>query len=158
MDTGKSTGRWAWPLAGAILCLVLGTASGLSTAGGDDSWYQGLVKPPGTPPGWVFGPVWSVLYIMMGIAVGRLILRRATTAVCVFGMQMVLNLLWTPVFFGMHQIAAALALIGAIWLGVAATISLARKTDRASGWLLVPYLMWVSYASYLNAGFFWLNR
>ena len=158
MDTGKSMGRWAWPLAGAVLCLALGTASGLSSAGGDDSWYQGLVKPPGTPPGWVFGPVWSVLYIMMGIAVGRLMHRRAIVAVCVFGMQMLLNLLWTPVFFGMHQIAAALALIGAIWLGVAATISLARKTDRASGWLLVPYLIWVSYASYLNAGFFWLNR
>ncbi len=158
MDTGKSKGRWVWPLAGAVLCLALGTASGLSTVGGDDSWYQGLVKPPGTPPGWVFGPVWSVLYMMMGIALGRLIHRRVKAAVCVFGMQMVLNLLWTPVFFGMHQIAAALALIGAIWLGVAATISLAWKTDRVSGWLLVPYLTWVSYASYLNAGFFWLNR
>ena len=158
MNPGKSKGRWAWPLAAAIACLALGSLSGLSTAGGDDSWYQGLIKPPGTPPGWVFGPVWSTLYLMMGVAAGRLVHQRAKSAVWVFGMQMVLNLLWTPVFFGMHQIAAALALIAAIWLGVAATISMAWEKDRVSAGLLVPYWAWLSYASYLNAGFLWLNR
>lgn len=71
---------------------------------------------------------------------------------------MVLNLVWTPVFFGMHQIAAALAVIGALWFGVLATILVARKVDGISSWLLAPYLIWVTYASYLNAGLFWLNR
>ena len=151
-------GRWAWPVAGALLCLGLGTASGLSSVGGEDSWYQDLVRPPGTPPPWVFGPVWSVLYLMMGVAVGRLIQRKAKQATWVFCMQFVLNLLWTPVFFGMQQIAAALALICAIWLGVVATIALARKSDKISVALLVPYWLWISYASYLNAGFFVLNR
>ena len=152
------TGRWAWPVAGALLCLGLGTASGLSSVGRGDSWYQELVRPPGTPPPWVFGPVWSVLYLLMGIAFGRLIQRRAKHAMWVFCMQFVLNLLWTPVFFGMHQIAAALAVIGAIWLGVVATLVLARKSDKISAGLLVPYWLWISYATYLNAGFFWLNR
>lgn len=158
IQSGELPGRWAWPLAGALLCLGLGTASGLSTAGGDDSWYQGLAKPSGTPPGWVFGPVWSILYLLMGVAAGRLIHRRAWHAVLIFGIQLVLNLVWTPVFFGMHQVATALAVICAIWLGVVATISLARKADRASTWLLVPYLAWVSYATYLNVGLFVLNR
>jgi tryptophan-rich sensory protein len=145
-------------LIGALLCLGLGTASGLSTVGGGDSWYRELTKPPGTPPGWVFGPVWSVLYLMMGTALGRLVSRRSWQVVWVFAMQMVLNLVWTPVFFGMHQIAAALAVICALWFGVLATILLAHKKDRVSAWLLMPYLAWVSYATYLNAGLFWLNR
>lgn len=151
-------GRWAWPVAGALLCLGLGTASGLSSVGGGDSWYQELARPPGTPPPWVFGPVWSVLYLLMGVALGRLIQRGAKQAVWVFCMQFVLNLVWTPVFFGMYQIAAALAVIGAIWLGVVATLVLAWKVDKISVGLLVPYLLWISYATYLNAGFFWLNR
>ena len=157
-NPGSKMGRWAWPLIGALLCLGLGTASGLSTVGSGDSWYQELMKPPGTPPGWVFGPVWSVLYLMMGTALGRLVSRRSWQVVWVFAMQMVLNLVWTPVFFGMHQIAAALAVICALWFGVLATILLAHKKDRVSAWLLLPYLAWVSYATYLNAGLFWLNR
>jgi translocator protein len=145
-------------VAGALLCLGLGTAAALSSAGGGDPWYQELVRPPGTPPPWVFGPVWSLLYLLMGCALGRLIHRRAKHAVGVFIMQFGLNLLWTPVFFGAQKIAAALALIVALWLGVAATISLARKSDTISVSLLIPYWLWVSYATYLNAGFFWLNR
>ncbi len=155
---GKTCGRWGWPLVGAVVCLGLGTASGLSTVGGADSWYRELVKPPGTPPSWVFGPVWSVLYLMMGTALGRLIHRRAWPAVGAFGFQMVMNLAWTPVFFGAHQIGAALGVILAMWLGVWVTILVARKSDPLAPGLLGPYLVWVSYASYLNAGIFWLNR
>jgi tryptophan-rich sensory protein len=156
--TAKSNGRWGWPLLGALACLGLGTASGLSTVGGADSWYRELVKPPGTPPSWVFGPVWSVLYLMMGTALGRLIHRRAWPAVGIFGFQMMLNLAWTPVFFGAHRIGTALFVIVSMWLGLWVTILLARRSDSLSAGLLVPYLVWVSYATYLNAGFFWLNR
>lgn len=152
------TGHWAWPVVGALFCLALGTASGLSSVGGGDAWYQDLVRPPGTPPPWVFGPVWSILYLMMGVAWGRLIQRGAKQATVVFGTQFMLNLVWTPVFFGMHEIAAALAVIVAIWLGVAATLVLAWKCDKISAGLLVPYGLWLTYASYLNAGFFVLNR
>ena len=155
--SGNSSGKWLWPLGCALLCLGLGTASGLSTVGGSDGWYRDLIKPPGTPPPWVFGPVWSVLYLLMGVALGRLLVRKAWPAVWVFGIQFALNLMWTPVFFGNHRIDVALAVIAAIWFGVVATIQLARKADRPSVWLLFPYLLWVSYASYLNAGFYWLN-
>ena len=144
-------------MACALGCLGLGTASGLSTVGGPDSWYQELIRPPGTPPPWMFGPVWTVLYLLMGVALGRLILKKAWPAVWVFGIQFALNLMWTPVFFGAHRIDVALLIIAAIWFGVVSTIQLAGKSDRVSAWLLVPYLLWVSYAGYLNAGFYWLN-
>ena len=141
-----------------MICLGLGTAAALTSTGGGDPWYKELIKPPGTPPPWLFGPVWSVLYLLMGCALGRLIHRRAKSAIGVFIMQFGLNLIWTPIFFEMQQIPAALAVIVAIWLGVAATISLARQVDRISAYLLIPYILWVSYATYLNAGLFWLNR
>ncbi len=156
-DREKSSGRWLWPVVGALACLGLGTASGLSSVGGDSDWYQSLVKPPGNPPPWVFGPVWSVLYLMMGVALGRLIHRRAWQVAAVFGIQFALNLAWTPAFFGMQDIGLALAIIGAMWFGVLSTVLLVWRVDRISAFLLLPYLVWVSYASYLNAGFFWLN-
>ncbi|RYD17285.1 MAG: tryptophan-rich sensory protein, partial [Verrucomicrobiaceae bacterium] len=138
--------------------LGLGIASGLSSAGGGGEWYQGLTKPSGTPPSWVFGPVWSVLYLMMGIALGRLVHRKAWSAVWVFCAQFALNVVWTPVFFGAHRIALAMAIIVALWLGIVMLIRMARGVDRLSAGLLLPYLAWVSYATYLNAGFLWLNR
>ncbi len=153
----SSAKNWLWPLACALLCLGIGSAAALYSQGGDNEWYQTLTKPAGTPPSWVFGPVWSVLYLLMGIALGRLIVRKAWSAVWVFFIQFVLNLMWTPVFFGFGRIDAALAVIAAIWLGVIATMQLAGKADKLAAWLLVPYLLWVSYASYLNAAFFWLN-
>ena len=146
-----------WTAGCALLCLGLGTVSGLSTVGGSDAWYQALTKPPGTPPPWVFGPVWTVLYLLMGVALGRLISRKVWHAVWVFLIQFTLNLIWTPVFFGAHRVDAALAVIGALWFGLVSTILLARTFDRTSAGLLLPYFVWVSYATYLNAGFLWLN-
>jgi translocator protein len=152
------SGKWLLPVLGALVCLGLGTASGLSGAGGDGAWYRSLVKPPGTPPPWLFGPVWSALYLMMGVALGRLVHRKAWQSVWVFGMQMVLNLVWTPVFFGAQRIDAALAIIAGLWFGIVALIQMGWKVDKISAALLLPYLGWVSYATYLNAGFYWLNR
>lgn len=94
----------------------------------------------------------------MGVALGRLIDAKAWKAVRMFGIQFVLNLAWTPIFFGAHLPGVALIVIAMLWLTLLATIRLAGMTDRLSGWLLVPYLAWVSYAAYLNAGFFVLNR
>lgn len=145
-------------MAGALVCLGLGIASGLLSAGGGGEWYQGLVKPPGTPPPWVFGPVWTVLYLMMGVALGRLVDRKAWSAVWVFCVQFALNVAWTPVFFGAHQAGVALGIIIALWGGIVVLIRMVRRVDGISAGLLLPYLAWVSYASYLNAGFYWLNR
>jgi len=94
----------------------------------------------------------------MGVAVGRLIVGKNFRAAVVFGIQFGLNLLWTPLFFGMHEIGAAMVVILAMWLGIAATILLAWRMDRVAAGLLVPYLIWTSYATYLNGGFYWLNR
>jgi benzodiazapine receptor len=149
---------WLWPIAGALVCLGLGTAVGLTMEGGGGEWYQGLTKPPGNPPPWVFGPVWGVLYVLMGIAAGRLIHRRAMGAVTLFVIQFILNLAWTPVFFGAHAIGWALAVIFCVWGFLALTIRSAEKVDHLSALLLMPYLMWIMFATYLNAAIGWLNR
>lgn len=152
-----SSGSCLWPFGWGLVCLGLGITSGLSSVGGDGDWYKSLVRPPGTPPSWVFGPVWSALYLMMGVSLGRLINQNAWRAVKVFAIQLLLNLAWTPVFFGLHRSGVALVIIIAMWFGLLATILLARKVDKISAWLLIPYLAWVTYATYLNIGFFWLN-
>lgn len=154
----QSHDYWSLPLIGAVVCLALGIASGMSTVSGGGSWYESLKRPPGTPPSWVFGPVWSVLYVMMGVAAGRLLHRQQNRALGAFTIQFICNLLWTPVFFGLHLPGVALGVIGVMWFGILATIGLSWKPDRWAAVLLMPYLGWVSYATYLNAGFFWLNR
>ena len=125
---------------------------------GGGEWYQDLQKPPGNPPAWLFGPVWTVLYLLMGVAAGRLIHRRASGAVTLFVIQFLLNLAWTPVFFGAHAIGWALVIIFGIWGFLAFTIRSADKADHLSAVLLLPYLLWIMFATYLNAAIGWLNR
>lgn len=145
-------------MAGAVLCLALGAASGYAVASGPTAWYDQLVKPPGNPPPWVFGPVWSVLYLMMGVSAGLLANQRANAALAVFANQLVLNLAWTPLFFGAHRPDASLGVIVLLWASILVTYHLARSIRPLAGWLLLPYLGWVSYATYLNAGIFVLNN
>lgn len=150
-----------------ISCLLglplLGGLGAIFTVDSLPEWYQSLQRPPGVPPNAVFGPVWGVLYMMMGLSLALVLLRAAPgpskrRALIVFAAQLVLNLLWTPVFFGAHQILAGLVIIVSLWVGVLLTIRLFFPLDRVAAWLLLPYAVWVSYATYLNAGFFWLNR
>lgn len=159
-----STSRFPWllPLLFAVLIVLLGGAGGVAFSGGGQEWYQSLNRPPGTPPPWIFGPVWTVLYTLMGISLGLLVRDRKTSplaraALAMFVFQLVLNLAWTPLFFGLHRSGIAFADICALWLAIALTIRLAAKVNRNAGRLLVPYLVWVSYALYLNAGFLVLN-
>lgn len=150
-----------------VLCVagveILGFLSGWSTASSIRGWYDGLVKPPGTPPNWIFGPVWTLLYAAMGVALARVIhfaprsARKRRALVC-FGIQLFLNLVWTPVFFGAHQPGAALVVIAALLASIVLTIRAFLTLDRPAAWLLAPYFLWVAYASYLNAGFLVLNR
>lgn len=150
-----------------VLCVVvieiLGSASGLLTASSIRGWFSTLEKPLGNPPNWVFGPVWAVLYAMMGSSLA-LIWHRAgpgpdrRKALTLFFSQVALNLAWTPVFFGAHQIAMALIVIATLALGILLTILAFRRIDRTASLLLVPYLIWVCYATYLNSGFWLLNR
>jgi tryptophan-rich sensory protein len=141
-----------------LLCLLVGSANGALTADNLHGWYLSLVRPPLTPPNDVFGPVWSVLYLMMGVAAWRVWRAPFTGALGFWAAQLAVNALWVPVFFGLHWPGAALLIIGVMFGLIALTILRFARVDRLAAWLMLPYLLWVGFASYLNAGFWWLNR
>ena len=146
-----------------LLCVGGGAAIGIVTAGNINQWYEQLNQPSWTPPNWLFGPVWTVLYAMMAVAMwlvwrsGMRSGKSTRAAVQSFGIQLVLNFLWTPVFFAAHQMGLALIIIVLLILAVAITIVLFKQHLPLAGWLVIPYLCWVIYATTLNAGFLWLN-
>lgn len=150
----------------ALLCVLavelLGNASGLVTFLSIDGWYAALQKPPGTPPNGVFGPVWLTVYAMIGISLaliwdrsGEAAARRR--ALRWFALQFGLNLLWTPFFFGLQRIDWALVIILLLLWAIVRAMRAAFLVSRAAGWLFLPYLLWVGYATYLNVGFLLLN-
>ena len=152
---------WKKALFCILLVEVVGNASGLVTFGSIKDWYDMLERPPGTPPNGLFGPVWTLLFGLMGFALALVLStelgKDRQIALRWFVIQFLLNLAWTPVFFGWHRMDVALAVIGLLVVAVAFTIRQFGKVHRFAGWLLVPYLLWVGYASYLNAGFLLLN-
>lgn len=122
-------------------------------------WYASLNRPVFAPPNWLFGPVWTVLYILIAVA-GWLLWQRQglwSSAMRWWWAQMVLNALWTPLFFGLNLLGLALVEMGLLWLAILMTIRLGYRLRPLAAWLLVPYLGWVSFAWVLNAGFWWLN-
>ena len=126
------------------------------------NWYAGLVKPALNPPNWVFGPVWTTLYALMGIA-AFLVWRNGCerkdvrVALGVFGIQLFLNAIWSIIFFGLQSPGGALVEIVFLWLAIVWTIVVFYKISRPAAWLLVPYILWVSFASYLNYSIWVLN-
>ena len=149
----------------AVLCIlaveVVGNASGLVTFASIKGWYAMVERPPGTPPNGTFGPVWGLLFGLMGFALALVISRGSgqdrKIALRWFLIQFLLNIAWTPAFFGWHRMDVALVIICLLIVAVALTVRHFAKIHRLAGWLLVPYLLWVGYASYLNAGFLLLN-
>ncbi|MBC7187346.1 MAG: tryptophan-rich sensory protein [Calditrichaeota bacterium] len=142
------------------VCLLAGVLGSVFTSSGVRTWYPTLNKPPFTPPGWLFGPVWTVLYILMGVA-AALVWHKSlgvNTALAVFVVQLVLNVLWSLFFFGLRLPAVALVDIVLLWGAILATLVLFWRMQPAAGLLLVPYLLWVSFATVLNAAIVWLNR
>lgn len=122
------------------------------------AWYAALAKPPFNPPGWVFGPVWTVLYILIAIAGWRSWERRFEgPATQIWFGQLALNFLWSPVFFSMHLMGFALLVIVALLLLILFFIALSWQRDRIAAWLFVPYAIWVAFASVLNASLLILN-
>ncbi|MCR4440064.1 MAG: tryptophan-rich sensory protein [bacterium] len=147
-------------VVGIGVCLLAVVLGSVFTSSGVRTWYPTLNKPPFTPPGWLFGPVWTVLYILMGVAVA-LVWQRSSgvnAALTVFSVQLVLNVLWSLFFFGLRLPALALVDIALLWGAIVATLVLFWRTQPAAGALLVPYLLWVSFATMLNASIVWLNR
>jgi len=136
------------------LCLAVGALGGLFTAESVSDWYPTLRKPAWTPPGWIFGPVWTLLYVMMGVAAARVWVwrrrRPVGVALSLFGVQLGLNLLWSALFFGLREPGWALVEIGALLVAIGATGIAFWRVERAAAMLLVPYLGWVGFASALN--------
>lgn len=126
------------------------------------TWYATLVKPALAPPNWIFGPVWTLLFVLMGVAAffiwqhgtGR---KEVRIALGIFLVQLLLNTLWSILFFGFQNPAAAFAEIILLWLTILATIIYFAKISKPAAWLLVPYIVWVSFASYLNYAIWQLN-
>jgi tryptophan-rich sensory protein len=143
-----------------ILFLVLvvggGLAIGYLTAPG--AWYAQLTKPAFNPPGWIFGPVWTVLYVMIAVAGWRVWQHdRANWPMKLWWTQLVLNFLWSPVFFSAHQIGLALVVILVLLAAILAFIAASWGQDRVAAWLFVPYAAWVTFASVLNGSLYLLN-
>jgi tryptophan-rich sensory protein len=139
-----------------FLLLVLGggLAIGFLTAPG--GWYAGLHKPAVNPPPWLFGPVWTLVYVLIAIAGWRIWhSERTGLAMQMWWAQLALNFLWSPVFFGAHQIGLALFIIVILLAVILGFIAKAWRSDRAAAWLFVPYAAWVAFASLLN-GLIWM--
>jgi len=142
----------------AVSCSA-GWLGSLVTRPALDRWYLRLRKPAWTPPNWLFGPVWTVLYFLTGLA-AWLVWREAGTGtwLTLYFLQLALNALWSILFFGLRRPDLALADIMLLWMAIVATLSSFARVDATAAWLLVPYLAWVSYAALLNWAFWDLNR
>lgn len=144
-----------------VLCLAAGAAGGIVTGPEIGGWYRTLEKPAWQPPGWVFGPVWTTLYLMMAVAAWLIWkpvgLSAARFPLVLFFVQLVLNVGWSWIFFGMHRPAGALVELVALWLTIAVTTWAFFRRSSIAGWLMVPYLAWVSFAGVLNFEIWRLN-
>lgn len=152
-----------WVKLGLSIALteVAGGIGAIATTSKISTWYQGLIKPSFNPPNWLFGPVWTILFLLMGIAfylVWTSEKREKIVAMRVFGVQLVLNILWSFLFFGWERPGLALIEIVGLWAAIYLTIKAFLKVNKTAGRLLIPYLLWVSFASVLNGAIFWLNK
>jgi len=144
------------------MCQIAGVIGSFFTAGSLNDWYAGLNKPSFTPPDFLFAPVWIVLYLMMGISlflVWKEGLKNADvkSAFYVFIIQLILNTLWSAFFFGFKSTAGGLIVIVLLWISILVCILKFKKISAAASYLLIPYLLWVSFASVLNGFLFTLN-
>jgi translocator protein len=141
--------RSALALVGFILVTFCAPLAGMSSPPGD--WYASLNKPAWNPPSWIFGPVWTALYLMMAVA-AWLVWRRNgwRRPLWLYSTQLLLNAAWTPVFFGAREIGWALVVIVVLWTAILYTLLAFLRVSKAAGWMLVPYLVWVSFAAVLN--------
>lgn len=142
-------------LLSIIACQVAGFVGSLFTVGALPVWYAGLTKPSFNPPGWVFGPVWTTLYILMGISL--YLVRTKKNAVNLFLIHLVVNAGWSIVFFGLHSILGGVVALLMLWGFIVYLIRLFYRINRTAAYLLIPYLVWVSFAGVLNVSILLLN-
>jgi tryptophan-rich sensory protein len=145
------------------ICLGIGYGSGLVTQSSITTWYPTLNKPFFNPPNWLFAPVWTILYVMMGVSAGLVWSKMESVpvlvkkALWVFVIQLILNALWSFLFFGLQNPFLALAEILLLWVMIFETIKVFKPVDVLASKLLIPYLLWVSFATILNGAIWWLN-
>ncbi|MDO7742165.1 MAG: tryptophan-rich sensory protein [Pedobacter sp.] len=149
-------------LINILIPLLFGVAGGLITIDSVHSWYPGIVKPSFNPPNWLFGPVWSLLFIIMGISAYRVWTHRKKIAhlprtAAIYFIQLILNLGWSYLFFYRHLIGAALIEIGALLVAILVNATVFYKIDKTAGLLFIPYFLWVSFATILTYNIFLLN-
>lgn len=148
-------------LLSIVFTNLVGALSGIATASKIDTWYAALSKPAWQPPNWLFGPVWTLLYTLMGIALARLWLgpvgQARTVALVLFFVQLGLNILWSPVFFNFEQLGWALVVIALLACAIIACMMAAYRVDPIAMYLLIPYLAWVLFATVLNTSIWQLN-
>ena len=156
------TAKNLFKLSGCVmLTLVIGGVSGFLTKDSITGWYATLVKPSFNPPNYVFGPVWTLLYILMGISFYMILNtgagRERTKCIAIFGGQLFLNFWWSIIFFNFHRICLAQMEMALLWLSIIWMIIAFSRQNKAAGYLQIPYLLWVSFASALNFGILCLN-
>ena len=142
-------------------CVLLGILSGVGTASSVQTWFPSIIKPTWNPPSWLFGPVWTALYIMMGIALALVWHTphpKRNIAIRLFILQFILNLAWSFIFFSLHQIGWAFVEIICIWTSILLTIFAFSEVNKKAAYLLVPYISWVTFASILNGTIWYLNK
>ncbi|MEI6633405.1 MAG: TspO/MBR family protein [Chlamydiota bacterium] len=148
--------------ASLAACQAAGLIGALFTRPAIPGWYASLAKPRFTPPPWLFAPAWIALYLMMGVSL-FLVWRRGESepgrrdALSVFFLQLALNALWSPAFFGLRSTGAGMAVIAGLWVAIAVTLNRFRKVSSTAAWLLLPYFAWVSFAAALNYSLWTLN-
>lgn len=136
------------------ICLGAGVLGSFFTVSSIPTWYATLNKPTFSPPNWVFGPAWTILYILMGISLYLAVSGKRKgeriKAVRIFGIQLILNVLWSIIFFGMKNPTLAFVNVVALWIAIVLTIKSFHRINHLAAYLLIPYLLWVSFASLLN--------
>lgn len=146
-----------------LICELAGIIGSVFTTASIPTWYAGLKKSPLNPPNWIFAPVWITLYALMGISayliyekgMGK---KEVKTALAVFAVQLVFNTLWSIVFFGAHLMFAAIVVIVLLWMMILVSIWLFHRISKTAAYLLIPYILWVSFATVLNISLYVLNR
>ena len=156
MIRSHSLARGALALAGLILVTFCAPLAGMFSLPG--AWYAALHKPEWNPPPWIFGPVWTLLYLLMAVA-AWLVWKRdgCQRPLRLYFIQLALNAAWTPIFFGAHELGWALVEIIALWIAILLTMFSFHRVSKPAGWMLVPYLAWVTFATYLNFTLWRLN-
>jgi len=145
-----------------FLCEAAGLVGGLFTASSVKTWYVTLAKPFFNPPSWLFGPVWTLLYLLMGVSLYLVWTAKSESgakrkAVALFAVQLVLNALWSLIFFGLRMPLAAFIELCVLWVFILLSMVAFRPLSKTAAWLLLPYLAWVSFAGVLNLSIHLLN-